>query len=258
MTHAGSGYRLYAAHQLGPLNRIVALKELGFSLTQIDGILSGVTAAEIRGMYQLRKAQLEADLVAQQANLVEIERRLRTIEREGLVPDYEIIVKSLPAVRFAAVRVDAPGFGVPNLEDPFQVSRVQLNAALEAAGVQGQGHGFLCYDRDANEEIRMYTSLVVGDEVAAVPAPAALDELPPVEHAMSVVRTLEDMTPYNEIYADLAQWAETNGYVPVGDGRDVVLEPPEYDGGPMTMETQWPVRLTDGASPDVVPQPLRG
>ena len=40
---AGSGYRLYAAHQLGPLNRIVALKELGFSLTQIDGILSGVT-----------------------------------------------------------------------------------------------------------------------------------------------------------------------------------------------------------------------
>ncbi|MGI9606963.1 MAG: MerR family transcriptional regulator [Acidimicrobiales bacterium] len=253
-----SGYRFYAASQLEVLNRIVALKELGFSLPQIGQIVAGVTASEIRGMYRLRKAQLEEDLAAHQANLAEIERRLRTIEREGLVPDYEITVKPLPAARFAAVRVNAPGFGVPNLEDPFRMGQDQLDAALEAAEVDAEGPAFLCYDRGPGDVIRMYTSVIVSQHVASVPEPAALYDLAPVEHAMSVVRTLADTTPYNDIYAELAQWAEANGYLPVGDGRDILLAATDSEGDPVTMETQWPCRLIDGPAPDVTPTRVTG
>ena len=36
-----TGYRLYAAAQLTRLNRLVALKELGFTLEQVGSVLSG-------------------------------------------------------------------------------------------------------------------------------------------------------------------------------------------------------------------------
>jgi DNA-binding transcriptional MerR regulator len=45
-----TGYRGYSAEQLGQLNRIVALKELGLSLAQVRQLLGGITLDELRGM----------------------------------------------------------------------------------------------------------------------------------------------------------------------------------------------------------------
>ena len=45
-----TGYRGYSADQLGRLNRIIALKELGLSLTQARRLLDGITLEELRGM----------------------------------------------------------------------------------------------------------------------------------------------------------------------------------------------------------------
>ena len=63
----------YAADQLGQLNRIMALKDLGFSLEQTHKMLSGVTIEELRGMLALRRAQLV--VFAYQAGLVTPKRR---------------------------------------------------------------------------------------------------------------------------------------------------------------------------------------
>jgi DNA-binding transcriptional MerR regulator len=61
-----TGYRHYTAQQLGDLNRILALKELGLSLDQVARFLKdGVSAEEIRGMLALRKAELERSLDAE-------------------------------------------------------------------------------------------------------------------------------------------------------------------------------------------------
>src|ERR1700733_617389 len=46
-----TGYRFYQAGQLAELNRLIALKELGFTLEQVRSIMvETVTAAELRGM----------------------------------------------------------------------------------------------------------------------------------------------------------------------------------------------------------------
>jgi DNA-binding transcriptional MerR regulator len=51
-----TGYRGYSAEQLGRLNRIIALKELGPSLAQTRQLLDGITLDELRGMLMLRRA----------------------------------------------------------------------------------------------------------------------------------------------------------------------------------------------------------
>src|SRR5579862_9727846 len=44
-----TGYRAYSAEQLRLLNRIVALKELGLSLTQARQLMDGITLDELQG-----------------------------------------------------------------------------------------------------------------------------------------------------------------------------------------------------------------
>lgn len=52
-----SGYRYYAAGQLSQLNRIIALRELGFGLEQIAVMLDErIGPAQLRGMLRLRQA----------------------------------------------------------------------------------------------------------------------------------------------------------------------------------------------------------
>jgi DNA-binding transcriptional MerR regulator len=59
-----TGYRSYVIAQLRDLNRIVVLRELGFSLAETGQLLSGITAGELRGMLLLRQAELERQLAA--------------------------------------------------------------------------------------------------------------------------------------------------------------------------------------------------
>jgi len=92
-----SGYRYYSASQLGQLNRIVALKELGLSLIQAKQLLAGITPEELRGMLILRRAQLELELAARENQLLEVEARLGYIAQEGTMPADDITVKKIPA-----------------------------------------------------------------------------------------------------------------------------------------------------------------
>ncbi len=56
-----SGYRFYEAAQLARLNRIIALKDLGFGLQQVAAILDEqVSVPELRGMLRLRQAEQAA------------------------------------------------------------------------------------------------------------------------------------------------------------------------------------------------------
>jgi len=67
---AATGYRFYQAGQLAELNRIIALKDLGFTLGQVQAILAEqVSAAELRGMLKLRRAEIHAQIEAETARL---------------------------------------------------------------------------------------------------------------------------------------------------------------------------------------------
>src|SRR5829696_9128903 len=73
-----TGYRYYSVTQLPRLNRILALKGLGFSLEQIGLALDeGLTPEQMRGMLRLRHAQISQLLNEAQSQLVEVEARLQ-------------------------------------------------------------------------------------------------------------------------------------------------------------------------------------
>src|SRR3979409_162324 len=97
-----TGYRSYDPAQLSRLNRIVALKDLGFTLYQVRSILDDkVSAEELRGMLRLRQAELQSQIATDTARLAQVDARLQIIEREGAMPVEDVQIKRIPGIRIA-------------------------------------------------------------------------------------------------------------------------------------------------------------
>ena len=100
-----SSYRLYSIDQLPRLNRLIALKELGFKLEQVRVMLDeSVDADELAGMLRLRRAELEAQIRPTPGRLARVEARLRSIQEEGQMITQDVAIKSVPSIRVAEVR----------------------------------------------------------------------------------------------------------------------------------------------------------
>jgi len=89
-----TGYRYYALDQLPRLNRILALKDLGFPLSEIARLLDADFSPEhLRGMFGAQQAHVQQTIAAEQARLARIAARLRQIEQEDTTPRYDVLLK---------------------------------------------------------------------------------------------------------------------------------------------------------------------
>src|SRR6266568_846092 len=104
-----TSYRYYSLDQLPRLNRIFALKDLGFSLERIAQILEEELPLEqLRGMLTLKQAQTQQMIDTEQARLTRIAARLRESEQEGKMPAYEVLLKQVDALLVASCREIVP------------------------------------------------------------------------------------------------------------------------------------------------------
>src|ERR1051325_5235352 len=91
-----TGYRYYSAGQLPRLSRILALKDLGFSLDQIKLMVAdGLSSEQLRSMLTLQRAEVEKHLAEERERLIRIEARLRQIELEDRMPNYDVVLKTV-------------------------------------------------------------------------------------------------------------------------------------------------------------------
>ncbi|MEJ3652298.1 MerR family transcriptional regulator [Actinomycetes bacterium KLBMP 9759] len=205
-----TGYRHYRAGQLAQLNRIVALKELGFSLQQVKTILQDrVTADELRGMLRLRRVELEAVMADARARLAEVESRLRTIESESRMPTEPVVIKSLPPLRVAELTATSGSF------DPREIGPVvtslfdDLRTRLDAAGVAAVGPGVTRYeDIQHTGGVAVHAGLPVAEDVEV--DGVGMVELAGVERAATIVHCgpMDGILPTVQV---LARWLDENG-----------------------------------------------
>jgi DNA-binding transcriptional MerR regulator len=214
-----TGYRGYAPAQLGQLNRIIALKELGLSLAQSRQLVTGITADELRGMLVLRRAQLEQELEAHKTQLLEVEARLSYIEREGTMPADDITVKKIPAMGVVALAGTVPAFGPENIVPAVNRARLQFDELALADLVKVSGP-FMIFYEVGEGEITVYLALPVAERPAELPAPAQYLDLPEVE-VVAAVRSGRASSIFPMVYQDLFQWASAHGFQAHGPGREI-------------------------------------
>ena len=237
-----TGYRFYRAEQLHRLNRVVALKDLGFTLDQVGAILDEkVGAAELAGMLRLRRAQLEAQLTADAARLASVAARLRVIEREGHMPTADVILKEIAPLRIAELSAVAGGYGPEHITPTIGPLYDGLMMQLGEAGVQPVGPAIAYYEPDPGEDS---DAVVVhaGMPVTVEPReayPFRVVDLPAVAEAATLIHRgpMDDVMPSLH---GMAEWIEQNGYRPVGYHREVYLDydPEKADQGVTELQVE--------------------
>ncbi|GAA3471621.1 MerR family transcriptional regulator [Nonomuraea roseola] len=226
-----TGYRSYQAGQLARLNRVVALKDLGFTLDQVSAILDDkVSAEELHGMVRLRRAQLEARINADLTRLRGVEARLRTIEREGFMGTDEVILKKVAPVRVAQLSARAASYDTEDISPVIQPLYRQICERLEAARVPMQGPGIAYYLPEDDGAVLVHATFPVNLDVGEGEAhDFDVVDLPPIEAAATIIHRgpMENVGP---TFQTLAHWIEENGYQALGLAREVSLHcPPDLD-----------------------------
>lgn len=237
-----TGYRGYSAAQLGQINRIMALKELGLSLAQVGRLLDGVTLGELCGMLLLRRAQLEHELDQHKNQLLGVEARLDSIAREDGMPADDIVAKTIPATGVVVIAGRAPGFGAANIVPVVNQLVVQFDQLGIHDRVKEAGPRIIFYEREHGEDVTVFLALPVTEPPAELPAPARYRILPEIEAAVAV-RSGPAASIFPMVYQDLIHWIEERGYRPVsGPGREVWVHDKDdnADPGPQVFEIQLP------------------
>jgi DNA-binding transcriptional MerR regulator len=221
-----TGYRYYEYDQLALLYRILAFRELGFSLEEIGRLLEeDLSTEQMRGMLKLRQAELRQRVEEDRVRLAQVERWLNQLEQEDSVSKYDVVMKRLEPMRVAAVR------GVVPTPPDQRTLWDDLLRYIDVNKVRMMGPPMALYhdpdfrERDWDIEVCM----PVAEDSPAAQKPVNVYTLPAVETMACVVHAGPFAT-LGQAYDALAKWIDENGYRIVGPARELNLRLPDKLG----------------------------
>lgn len=230
MVNRYNGYRYYTEEQLDTLNRILALKDLGFSLDQIRGMLSeSITPSELRGMLCMKRMELQERVNTEQQRLNQVEERLRRIESEDSSACIELIAGGasrkpkkeniMQPVKFESL----PAFKVVGLKyrgtnSNQEISKMwhELNQRAHEVAMGDQCAYGVCLF--LNEVMGGEFEYVAGFKIAdgaPVPEGMVLVDVPANRYAVFAHHgAIEDLKQTYHNICDV--WFPSSGYIPAG------------------------------------------
>lgn len=235
---AFTGYRYYSVGQLPRLHRILALKDLGFTLEQIDAVLNGLTLDHLRGMLQLRHAEVEQHIAEEQARLNRIAARLRHIESEDKLDNYDVVLKTLAPQLIASRRITIPtNDQVPQYLD---AAYKEVYGHVKQSGARDIGPCFAIWHQSAdvlsNEEAEASVPI---DRTIASSERVRAYEVPQQEVAATVHYGGYD--GLINAHKALLAWIEANGYRSTGTYRELYIHHNAHNMAETATEIQYPV-----------------
>jgi DNA-binding transcriptional MerR regulator len=211
-------YRHYTADQLPRLNRILALRDLGFSLEQIAGVIDENPSPEqLLGMLKLKRAEIEHEMQAGQLRLRRLEARIMQTNGAGTTPAYDVVVKRIEPHLAASHREAARD------DDRITEMFEELERYVDSFDARADRPPLSIYydpeyrdeNIDAEVVVPLSREIPGSDEVRVL-------QLPPIERAACVVHTGDYGTIY-QAYNALLAWIEAHGSRMAGPIREVYL-----------------------------------
>ncbi len=238
-----TGYRYYSATLLPRLHRILAFKELGFSLIEIIHLLEGdLPVDRARELLQNRRAELTRRIEREQERLVEVEAWLAQIEQAGRVPDYEITIKRVAPRLVASVRDSLSSYAdADELFDELFSHLKHRSTPLERGAIW-----HTCAGRKKSIECE---AIVFLREPVRRNGRVQVYELPGAS-AACVIHQGSDET-CERAYIAARSWIESHGYAIAGPNRELYWQGrvAQNDDSGVT-EIQYPIiHLPSNGSP---------
>jgi len=247
-----SGYRYYTAAQLRVLNRVIALKDLGFTLQQVKSMIEDkVEPTELRGMLRLRRAELAAQVERDAARLAQVDARLRLIETEGHMDTGDVVLKDVPGMRVVELSATAASYDdAASISENLTPLYPRLLELMKQHGIPMIGAPIAYYEpapaEPGDETISVHAAFPVGPGVGRADLGFDVVDLPPLGPAATALH-LGSMKQAMGTVQKIANWIDDNGHRPVGHvfAREIYLECPPGDHDQWVTEMQVPVRAPE-------------
>ncbi len=232
---AFTGYRYYSLDQLPQLNRILSLRDLDLSLTEITEIANknpGIN--EIKGMLVLKRSQLTEQQAQLQEKIRCIEYHLKHIESENRMPEYDITVKTVEAMKVASVREV-----VPTIEQMSARCGQMFDAIVQWLALQQMhpiGPALAIYHSteyvETNIDVEnafVVDNTMVNGEFNYGDFTIVVRDIPPIEHVASTIHK-GDFDNLIQAWQAVARWIEDSEYTLAGlPNRELYLSGPNEE-----------------------------
>jgi DNA-binding transcriptional MerR regulator len=217
-TDSFTNYRYYSADQLPRLNRILALRDLGFSLEQIGNMLDEELPAEqLLGMLKLKRAEIEQQMQNEQLRMARLEARIHQMNGQTESTKYDVVIREIGPQLVASYRE------VASDDDRIQYMFEELEAYVMQHNARADRPPMTIYHdpeyRDENIDAEVAVPLKI-----PIPGTDAISvrELARIPQAACVVHTGSYAVLY-QAYNALLGWIESNSYRIKGPIREVYL-----------------------------------
>jgi len=237
-----TGYRYYSATLLPRLNRILAFKELGFSLEEISRLMEGdLPVDRVREWLQNRRVEIARRIEREREQLYEVESWLAHIERAGRAPDYEVTVKWVPPRMVASMRDSLSSYAeADDLFDELHSHLKHRGAPLERGAVW---HTCANQQRSIDCEAILFLR-----EPAQANGRMQVYELPGFSVAC-VIHQGSDET-CERAYRAARSWIKSHGYAIAGPNRELYWQGDvAQDDESGVTEIQYPIIQPPKAGP---------
>ncbi|HCR69962.1 MAG TPA: MerR family transcriptional regulator [Anaerolineae bacterium] len=219
-TDSFTGYRYYSADQLPRLNRIIALRDLGFSLEQIAEMLDeDVSAEQLLGMLKLKRADVEQQMQTEQERLSRLEAQIKQMNQAANHTKYDVILRDIESELVGTYREVAKDDN--RIQEMFDLVEIYI-AGYENARADKPPFTIYYDDEYRDEEI---------DCEVCVPLKYAIPEnesirvrKTPKQFKVACVIHVGNYLNIGQAYNALLNWIDSNGYQMKGLIREIYLK----------------------------------
>lgn len=214
-----TGYRYYSASQMPRLNRILSLKDIGFSLEEIALIIArNMSSEQIQTLLELKHSEILEKVRNEQARLFRIETFIKMCKQEAYDMKYDIILKNIEPIRVASLR-DI----IPTYSEQGHIWK-ELGEHIAKHGAKIVSPCMVIYHDTGYKEESVDAEVVEPIE----------GDLPGTERIkVKLLEGVEEMAcvvhkgPYQTLhmaYNAISKWIEENRYEIIGPQRELYLK----------------------------------
>lgn len=235
-----SGYRRYSPSQLVQLNRILALKDLGFPLDEVARIVHDEPdEPTMRGLLEARRSSVRVELDAATARLRRIEAALRQLEGTRLMSTPAVAIKPLARIRVVTMTRSVDALDPEHVAPVVGPLFADLLEHIRRHDLTPTGPAVALY---APTEEQGPASVTAAMPVARAEEAASVElrELEAVDEAATLVHRGE-MATIGESWSALRDWFTDHPELrPRAESRETYLRTMPAAEAEWVTELQWP------------------
>jgi effector-binding domain-containing protein len=226
------------------------LKEIGFSLHDVQSLLdNNLSLDEMKAMLTRRQKDLENEIAIAQLNLNTVLSRIKSIENEGIIPKYDITVKSTTSFMIVSSRQIIPH--IKDIGTYCYNLYSELYTELNRMNIIGLGNEITFYHCEEYNE----TDLDIEFGIMIDPNDTVAKKISSSRLVLNTIASEDKVAsliyngPFEDLefaFIELIKWIALNSWDIAGAGRELHLSGPAHSDGKVQqnaiIELQIPIK----------------